>query len=221
MPETPVIAIDGPTASGKGTIAQRVASTLGWHYLDSGSLYRIVALRALRTGTDLGDGGALAALADGLAPRFESGRILVDDEDLSDAIRTEEAGNAASRAAAQPLLRAALLGLQRRARRAPGLVADGRDMGTVVFPDAVLKVYLTASVESRAQRRHKQLIEKGFSAIISDLLRDLAERDARDMQRAEAPLEPAKGALVLDSTRLTIDETVAAVLEAYRRRVAA
>lgn len=221
MPEAPVIAIDGPTASGKGTIAQRVASALGWHYLDSGSLYRIVALRALRARTDLGDGEALAALADGVAPRFEGGRILVDGEDLTDAIRTEEAGNAASRAAALPPLRAALLGLQRRARRAPGLVADGRDMGTVVFPDAVLKVYLTASVESRAERRHKQLIEKGFSATISDLLRDLAERDARDMQRAEAPLEPAKGALVLDSTQLTIDETVAAVLEAYRRGVAA
>jgi cytidylate kinase len=221
MPEAPVIAVDGPTASGKGTVAQQVAAALGWHYLDSGSLYRMVALAALRAGVDLDDGDALAALADRLSPRFEAGRILVGGEDVADAIRAEAVGNAASRAAAQPRLRAALLALQRRARRAPGLVADGRDMGTVVFPEAILKVYLTASVEARAARRYKQLIEKGFSAKLSDLSRDLAERDARDMQRAEAPLKPAEGALVLDSTQLTIDETVAAVLEAYRRRAVA
>ncbi|HWS73722.1 MAG TPA: (d)CMP kinase [Quisquiliibacterium sp.] len=221
MPEAPVIAIDGPTASGKGTVAERVASALGWHYLDSGSLYRMVALKALRAAVDTGDGAGLAALADGLAPRFEGGRILVDGEDVTDEIRAEAVGVAASKVAAQPLLRAALLGLQRRARRAPGLVGDGRDMGTVVFPDAVLKVYLTASVESRAARRHKQLMEKGFSANICDLSRDLAERDARDMQRAEAPLRPAEGALVVDSTSLSIDETVEAVLDAYRRRAAA
>ena len=217
----PVIAIDGPTASGKGTVAGRVAAALGWHYLDSGALYRLVALAALRAGVDPADGPALAALAAGLRPRFEGGRILLaDGEDVADAIRAEAVGVAASRAAAQPALRAALLALQHAARRAPGLVADGRDMGTVVFPDAVLKVYLTASVESRAARRHKQLIEKGFPANIVDLSRDLAERDARDMQRAQAPLRPAEGALVLDSTRLSIDETVAAVLEAYRRRAA-
>ena len=220
MPEAPVIAIDGPTASGKGTVAARVAAALGWHYLDSGALYRIAALQVLRAGIDPGDGPALAALAGRLAPRFEAGRILVDGEDVAEAIRAEPVGVAASRIAAQPLLRAALLDLQRRARVAPGLVADGRDMGTVVFPDALLKVYLTASVESRAARRHKQLMEKGFSAKLADLSQDLAERDARDMQRAEAPLRPAEGALVLDSTQLSIDETVEAVLGAYRRRVA-
>lgn len=220
MPEAPVIAIDGPTASGKGTVAERVARALGWHYLDSGALYRIVALQALRRSLDPDDGAALAALAAASAPRFEQGRVLLDGEDVSDAIRAEEVGVAASRAAAQPALRAALLDLQRRARRAPGLVADGRDMGTVVFPDALLKVYLTASVRSRAARRHKQLMEKGFSARLSDLSRDLAARDARDMQRAEAPLKPAEDALVLDSTDLSIDQTIDAVLEAYRRRVA-
>lgn len=220
MPEAPVIAVDGPTASGKGTVAERVAAALGWRYLDSGALYRIVALGALRAGIDTADGPALAALAQGLAPCFEDRRILVGGEDVTEAIRSEEVGVAASRLATQPLLRAALLDLQRRARVAPGLVADGRDMGTVVFPDAILKVYLTASVESRAARRHKQLMEKGFSASIVDLSRDLAERDARDMQRAEAPLKPAEGALVLDSTHLSIDETVDAVLGAYRRRVA-
>ena len=220
MPDAPVIAVDGPTASGKGTIAERVAAALGWRYLDSGALYRIVALGALRAGIGTADGPALAALAKGLAPRFEGRRILVGGEDVTEAIRAEEVGVAASRLATQPLLRAALLHLQRRARVAPGLVADGRDMGTVVFPDAILKVYLTASVDSRAARRHKQLMDKGFSAKLADLSKDLAERDARDMQRAEAPLKPAEGALVLDSTHLSIDETVDAVLGAYRRRVA-
>lgn len=212
-----VIAIDGPTASGKGTIAQTVAAALGWHYLDSGALYRIAALAALRAGLDLSDGGALAALAASLAPRFEGGRVRLGDDDVTDAIRAEAVGEAASRIAVHPPLRAALAGLQRSAARRPGLVADGRDMGTVIFPDAVLKVFLTASALARAQRRHKQLIEKGFSANLADLLRDLEARDARDTQRADAPLKPAEGALVLDSTRLTIEETVAAVLEAYRR----
>ena len=214
----PVIAIDGPTASGKGTIAQRVADALGWHYLDSGALYRIAALRALRAGTPLDDAQALAALARALAPHFAQGRILVDGQDVADAIRAEAVGSAASRIAVHPALRAALVDLQRSFRRPPGLVADGRDMGTAIFPDAALKVFLTASAESRAIRRHKQLIEKGFSANLADLLLDLRERDARDMQRASAPLKPAQGALLLDSTDLTIEQTVAAVLEAYRRR---
>jgi cytidylate kinase len=214
----PVIAIDGPTASGKGTVAQRVADALGWHYLDSGSLYRIAALLAARGAIAPDDGPALAALAAALAPRFANGRILVGDEDVSDAIRAEAVGAAASRIAMQPALREALVALQRGFRRPPGLVADGRDMGTVIFPDAVLKVFLTASAEARAERRYKQLIEKGFSANLSDLLRDLRERDARDTLRASAPLRPAEGALGLDSTGLTIEQTIAAVLEAYRRR---
>lgn len=213
----PVIAIDGPTASGKGTVAQRVADALGWHYLDSGALYRIAALRALRAALPLDDARALAALAATLDPVFDGARILLDGEEVTDAIRAEAVGNAASRIAALPALRAALVALQHRCRRPPGLVADGRDMGTVIFPDARLKVFLTASVAARAARRHKQLIEKGFPANIDSLSRDLAARDARDMQRAEAPLKPAEGALVLDSTDLTVDQTVDAVLEAYQR----
>ena len=214
-----VIAIDGPTASGKGTIAQRLADRLGWHYLDSGALYRLVALRALRAGCglDASAGVVLADLAGAMRPVFEGGRIRMDGEDVTDAIRAEAVGDAASRIAGLPAVRSALIDLQRRARRAPGLVADGRDMGTVIFPDAVLKVFLTASAESRAQRRHKQLIEKGFSANLSDLLRDLQARDARDSSRAEAPLKPAEGALVLDSTHLSVDQTTQMVFEAYGR----
>ncbi|HEY5633242.1 MAG TPA: (d)CMP kinase [Burkholderiaceae bacterium] len=212
----PVIAIDGPTASGKGTVAERVAAALGWHYLDSGALYRLAALRALRAGVDPDDAAAVVAAGGAIAPRFGGGRVVLDGEDVTDAIRTEQVGALASRIAVIPALREALRALQRASRRAPGLVADGRDMGTVIFPDAELKVFLTASAESRAQRRYKQLIEKGFSANVPDLLRDLRERDARDMQRESAPLRPAEGALVLDSTALTIDQTVAAVLEAHR-----
>ena len=213
-----VIAIDGPTASGKGTIAQRVAAALGWHYLDSGALYRIVGLLALREAVSLDDGQALSKLAGQIEPVFQGERILLGGEDIALAIRAEQVGTAASRVAVHPPLRAVLVELQRRFRRSPGLVADGRDMGTVIFPDAHLKVFLTASAASRAQRRYKQLIEKGFSANISDLLRDLEERDARDSARAVAPLKPAEGALVLDSTHLSIEQTVEAVLEAYRRR---
>lgn len=218
--EVPVIAIDGPTASGKGTVAAAVARELGWHYLDSGALYRIVALASLRRGVDPQDGAALAALAASLSPRFEDGRIMVDGEDVADAIRAEAVGVRASQIAAQPPLRAALVALQRDSARAPGLVADGRDMGTVIFPRALLKVFLTASAESRAARRYKQLIEKGISANLFDLLRDLEQRDARDSQRAVAPLRPAEDALVLDSTPLSVSETVAAVLQAYRRGAA-
>jgi cytidylate kinase len=218
-PQLPqVIAIDGPTASGKGTIAQRVAAALGWHYLDSGALYRIVGLLALREAVSLDDGLALSQLAGQIEPVFQGERILLGGEDIALAIRAEQVGTAASRVAVHPPLRAVLVELQRRFRRSPGLVADGRDMGTVIFPDAHLKVFLTASAASRAQRRYKQLIEKGFSAKLSDLLRDLEERDARDSARAVAPLKPAEGALVLDSTHLSIEQTVEAVLEAYRRR---
>jgi CMP/dCMP kinase len=212
-----VIAIDGPTASGKGTVAQQVAQRLGWHYLDSGALYRLVALFALRRGIDPADGAALAAMAAGLQPRFSQGKILVDGEDVAEAIRAEEVGQNASRIAALAPVRQALIDLQRGSRRAPGLVADGRDMGTVIFPDAVLKVFLTASVESRAMRRYKQLIEKGFSANLATLSQDLAERDARDTARAAAPLRPAEGAFVLDSTPLSIEQTVQAVLDRYER----
>ena len=214
----PLIAIDGPTASGKGTVAQRVAQVLGWAYLDSGALYRLCALAALRAGVDLDDEAGLAALAAALPARFVDGRIELDGHDVTEAIRDEAVGNAASRIAVLPALRASLLGLQRSFRRPPGLVADGRDMGTVVFPDATLKVFLTATAESRAERRHKQLIEKGFSANLADLLRDLQQRDERDANRAVAPLRPAEGAVVIDSTHLDIDQTVAQVLRAYRHR---
>jgi cytidylate kinase len=209
----PVIAIDGPTASGKGTIAQRVAARLGWHYLDSGALYRLTALSALRRGVSPDDPAAVAALAAELPVVFEvGGSIRLAGDDVTEAIRDEAVGNAASRIAVHPPVRAALLGLQRRFRRPPGLVADGRDMGTVVFPDAALKVFLTASAESRAARRHKQLMDKGISANLATLLGELRERDARDTARAVSPLVAAEGAFVLDSTSLTIDQTVEAVL---------
>lgn len=211
----PVIAIDGPTASGKGTVAQRVAAALGFHYLDSGALYRLVALQALRRGVAAGDAAALAALASRLAPCFAGEAVLLDGEDVAAAIRAEAVGLLASRIAVHPELRAALLDLQRRFRRPPGLVADGRDMGTVVFPEAGLKVFLTASVPARAERRHKQLSAKGFSANIADLLRDLGERDARDSSRAAAPLRPAEDAQLLDSSALSIEEVVARILGWY------
>ncbi len=212
----PVIAIDGPTASGKGTIAQRVAAALGFHYLDSGALYRLVAWRALQAGVDSSDAGGLAALAADLRPQFAGDRVRLDRRDLTDAIRTEEVSRMASQIAVHAQLRAALLELQRSFRFAPGLVADGRDMGTVVFPDATLKIYLTAGVEERAGRRHKQLSEKGIPANIRALLQDLRARDERDATRAEAPLRPAEGAKQLDSTSLSIDEVVDRVLGWYR-----
>jgi cytidylate kinase len=213
----PVLALDGPTASGKGTIAQRVAAVLGFHYLDSGALYRLTALHALRQGVAPDDEPALAGLAARLPVRFDpAGAVLLQGEDVTDAIRAEEVGSAASRIAVFPAVRAALLALQRGFRRPPGLVADGRDMGTVVFPDARLKVFLTASARSRAVRRHKQLIEKGIPATLSTLLQDLEARDARDAARAAAPLVPAEGAFVLDSTDLDIEQTVGIVLEQWR-----
>jgi cytidylate kinase len=211
----PVIAIDGPTASGKGTIAQAVARTLGFHYLDSGALYRLVAWRALQRNVGADDASALAELAASMAPRFMNNRIALDGQDVSDLIRTEEVSRAASQVAVHPAVRQALLNLQRRCRQPPGLVADGRDMGTVVFPDAALKVFLTASVAARADRRHKQLIEKGFSSNISNLSRELEERDRRDVERSTAPLKPAEDAYQLDSSGLTIDEVVAQVLNWY------
>jgi len=211
----PVIAIDGPSASGKGTVAALVARALGFHYLDSGAIYRVTALAAGRAGVALDDAMALAALARGLDLRFDGIEVYLAGEAVGDAIRCEEAWRAASRIAALPALRAALLDLQRAFRRAPGLVTDGRDMGSVVFPDARLKVFLTASPEERANRRHKQLIEKGFDANLDNLLEDLRERDARDAARAAAPLKQAHGAMLLDTSGLTISQAVDQVLVAY------
>jgi cytidylate kinase len=214
--DVPVIAIDGPSASGKGTVAQAVARTLGFHYLDSGALYRLVALDALRQGVDLADDAALTAVADRLDARFAGGEVFLGAEPATDAIRTEACSAAASRVAAVPGVRTALVGRQRAFRRAPGLVADGRDMGSLLFPDARLKVFLTASLEARAERRYKQLKDKGIAANIQTLLRDLQERDARDAARVVAPLKPAPDARTLDTTGLTPDEAAAAVLAWYR-----
>jgi 3-phosphoshikimate 1-carboxyvinyltransferase len=218
----PVITIDGPTASGKGTLAAAVAARLGYHLLDSGSLYRLVALAARRRGLlpegAQADAAAIAALASALPLRFDSGRILLDSEDVTDTLRDEAIGLAASQVSALPAVRAALHNLQLSFRRAPGLVADGRDMGSVVFPDATLKVYLTASAVQRAERRHKQLISKGISANIDSLRADLEARDARDSSRAVAPLKPAEDALLLDNSAVTIEQSVAWVLDAWARR---
>jgi cytidylate kinase len=213
--QIPVITIDGPTASGKGTVAHRVADKLGFHYLDSGALYRLTALSALRRGTDLADEHALAKLAEHLQCSFQGGDIILSQENVSDAIRAEEVGNTASKIATFPAVRHALVGLQLGFRKAPGLVADGRDMGSVIFPHAPLKVFLTASVKARAERRYKQLIDKGFSANMQDLLVDLQARDDRDTNRAIAPLAPAEGAFVLDTSEMNADQAVEQVLAWY------
>ena len=214
----PVITIDGPTASGKGTVASRVAEALGFALLDSGALYRLTALSTIEAGVALDDAAAIAALARTLPVRFEGERILLGGRSVQDAIRQESIGNAASKIAALPAVRTALVELQHGFRRPPGLVADGRDMGTVIFPDATLKVFLTASVQARADRRYKQLIEKGFPANMLALLQDLKERDARDTERAVAPLKPAEGAHLLDTSELTIEQSVAQVLDWWRHR---
>ena len=218
MSLAPVIAIDGPSASGKGTVAQRVADSLGFHFLDSGALYRLVGHAALERGVALDAVGPLSAIARDLGCRFSGGRITLDGADVTDAIRAEAVSAAASRVAALQPVRDALLERQRAFREAPGLVADGRDMGTVVFPDARLKIFLNADAEERARRRHKQLIEKGMSASMDDLLREIRERDARDMQRAAAPLQKAPDAIELDTTGLSIEESVAQVLSLYQQR---
>lgn len=216
MSSVPVITIDGPTASGKGTVASRVAQTLGFAFLDSGALYRLTALAAIESGMDLGDESGLAGIATGLDVRFEGERILLAGREVSDAIRAEAVGVAASRIATLAGVRRALVDLQHGFRRMPGLVADGRDMGTVIFPDAGLKVFLTASVEARADRRYKQLIGKGFPANMLALLQDLRERDARDTERAVAPLKPAEGAHLLDTSEMTIEQAVEQVLAWYQ-----
>ncbi|WP_373991063.1 (d)CMP kinase [Duganella sp. BuS-21] len=213
--QIPVITIDGPTASGKGTVAHRVADKLGFHYLDSGALYRLTALSALRRGTDLADEHALAKLAEHLHCSFQGGDIILSHENVTEAIRAEEVGNTASKIATFPAVRHALTGLQLGFRKAPGLVADGRDMGSVIFPHAPLKVFLTASVAARAGRRYKQLIDKGISANMQDLLVDLQARDDRDTNRAIAPLLPAEGACVLDTSEMSADQAVDQVLQWY------
>jgi cytidylate kinase len=212
----PVIAIDGPSASGKGTIAKRVAEALGFHYLESGALYRLVGLLALRH--DLKDEAAIAKAAAGMDVVFQGDEILLEDEDVSQHIRHEAVGNRASEVARMPAVRQALLQRQRAFREPPGLVADGRDMATVVFPDATLKIFLTARPEVRAERRYKQLIEKGISANLRALSRDLAERDERDANRPVAPLVPAPDSRVLDSSALSIEAVASRILELCRER---
>lgn len=214
----PVIAIDGPSASGKGTVAARVAQALGFHYLDSGALYRLATLAALRAATDLDDEAALAKVARAMDVRFRGDAILLDGEDVTEALRTEEVSAAASRVAARPAVRTALLDRQRGFRRPPGLVADGRDMGSVVFPDAPLKVFLTAGVAVRAERRHKQLMEKGMYAKMADVVEELELRDERDTSRPVAPLKHYPDALFLDTTGISVDEAVARVLGWWRER---
>jgi CMP/dCMP kinase len=220
----PVITLDGPGGAGKGTIAKLVARKLGWHLLDSGALYRLTALAALKNSVDLDDEAALARLAAGLdveflvTPELEI-QVLLAGEEVVSQLRTEETGAAASRVAALPGVRGALLERQRRFQQLPGLVADGRDMGTVVFPDAPLKIFLTASLEERAQRRYNQLKEQGVSANIQSLLRELAARDERDASRKVAPLKPAEDAVILDSTELGIDEVLDKVLSLAALRI--
>jgi len=216
----PVICIDGPTASGKGTVAAEVAKRLGYHFLDSGAMYRITAYAALQAGLviDPAHETAIAQLAKSLPVRFDGGRIYLGNQDVTDAIRTEEAGMNASRVSALPSVRTALVDLQHGFQRLPGLVADGRDMGTVIFPDAPLKVFLTASAACRAERRYKQLISKGFQANIDDLRADLEARDARDSSRSVAPLKPAQDALVLDNSTLTIEQAVNQVMNWWLER---
>ena len=216
--DIPVIAVDGPTASGKGTLAATVAARLGWHQLDSGALYRATALAAMRHGVAQGDTPALARLASNLALRFEADRIWLDGIDVTDALRHEAVGALASHVSALPEVRQALHALQLSFRRVPGLVADGRDMGTVVFPDAPLKVFLTASAAMRAERRHKQLISKGISTTLAALRADLEARDARDTQRAVSPLKPAQDALQLDNSSLTIEQSADRVLQWWGER---
>jgi len=220
MSLSPVIAIDGPTASGKGTVASLVAQKLGFHYLDSGALYRLVALASEKQGIDSKNGPELGRLIPKLLISFKNNNIFLNGEEVTDIIRTENIGLRASVVAVHPEVRLALVDLQRSFRQSPGLVADGRDMGSVIFPDAVLKVFLTATASARAERRYKQLIAKGISAKLSDLLQDLQERDARDSSRGAAPLIIAEGAKVLETSDLSIDQAVKTVLDWYQSSIA-
>lgn len=218
----PVLAVDGPSGSGKGTVGLILAKRLGWHFLDSGALYRVLGVAAERAGLDIEDSQAMARLARSMTVTFEAGRdavrVVLDGRDVGDVLRTEEAGRRASVLAAQPAVRAALLDKQRAFRRPPGLVADGRDMGTTVFPDAVLKVFLTASPEARAERRYKQLKDKGFGVTLPRLLDEIRERDARDAGRSVSPLRPAEDAYSLDTTSLSIPQVVERIADLLRER---
>jgi cytidylate kinase len=216
--QPPVIAIDGPSASGKGTVAAQVAQALGFRYLDSGALYRLVALAAQQGGVDLDDEEALADLARSMQVEFRDGATWLEGRDVTAALRSEEVGTAASRVAAKGRVRQALLARQRGFRTAPGLVADGRDMGSVVFPDAPLKVYLTAGVDTRAERRHKQLMEKGMYAKIGDVVEELRRRDERDSSRPVAPLKHYPDAIFLDTTGLSVEEAVRQILGWWREK---
>jgi len=209
----PVVAIDGPSASGKGTVAARVAEALGFDHLDSGALYRLVALAAARQGVALDDELRLESIAAALPARFDGDRVLLDGDDVTEAIRSETCSAGASKVAVLPAVRNALFWRQRAYRKSPGLVAEGRDMGSVVFPDAGLKIFLTASAETRAERRYKQLIDKGMAANMTDLLKDLHERDARDSQRAVAPLTRGEDVVLLDTSGMTAQQAVDFVIE--------
>lgn len=219
----PVVAVDGPSGSGKGTVGQLLANRLGWHFLDSGALYRVVGLAARQAGIDLDDRERLAEVARELDVTFRaradgSAAVWLAGRDVSDVLRTEESGAAASRVAAVPAVRQALLDKQRELRRPPGLVADGRDMGTTVFPDAIVKVFLTASPEVRAERRYKQLKVKGFDVNLPRLLDEIRERDASDAARAASPLKPAADAQLLDTSDLSISEVVDRIESLLRQR---
>lgn len=220
--QVPVITIDGPVSSGKGTVARLVARRLGWHLLDSGALYRVLGLYASEQGVELENGPALAPLAEALPVRFleeeDDTRVVLDGEDVGHRIRAEEVGELASRVAVHPPVRSALLNRQQAFAEPPGLVADGRDMGTIVFTSAPLKIFLTASAEERARRRYNQLKEKGFGATLAALVEDIRNRDERDMNREVAPLRPADDAIVVDSTDLSVDEVVNRILDEARTR---
>lgn len=222
--EVPVLTVDGPSGSGKGTVARLVSARLHWHFLDSGAIYRVLALRAERSGVAIGDVAALIDIARRMVVQFpldqrNTPRVMLDCEDVSKPIRSEACGKRASELAALPAVREALLQCQREFRQPPGLVADGRDMGTVVFPDALVKIYLTASVEERARRRYKQLMEQGISDNLLPLLEDLKARDERDYTRAASPLVPASDAIVLDTTGKSVEAVVNIILSQMRQRI--
>jgi cytidylate kinase len=217
VPAPPVIAIDGPSASGKGTVAQAVAKALGFNYLNSGALYRAVAYAAIDTGSHLENESRIADIAMNLNAKFSGEHAVLNGQDVTDLLSTEKVGETASRIAALPKVRAALMERQHAFRQPPGLVADGRDMGSVVFPDAVLKIYLTATPEARAARRYKQLMEKGMGATMAALLKEIRERDQRDIQRATAPLKKSADAVLIDTTSRSAAEATAQVLALYKQ----